>query len=479
MKFEELLNLFSSLGSPHVCTDSRCVKKSDVFVAVKGYNVDGHDFIDKALANGVKYIVCQKLPQNHPSDVNFITVENSAKAAAVLAQAEKGNPASKLINLAVTGTNGKTTVAFLVQHIVRSANQRCGLIGTVVYDTGKEVKSSTMTTPDSCDLAQMMAEMVDAGSKYMVIEASSHSLEQSRLGAINFTAAAFTNLTGDHLDYHKTFENYLAAKTVLFKQLSSTATAILNKQSPASVEIAKQTKAKILWYAVDEPADITARVESHDTASTVFILEYADQKQKVRTSLIGTHNISNCLAAAGLCIAAGFDLKKIAKALSTFKTVPGRLEKVPFDNGYTVLVDYAHTDDALKNVLTTLRPLCKGRLIALFGCGGDRDKTKRPRMAKITEELADSIIVTSDNPRTEDPLAIINDIMIGFSKSSSDKITVEPDREKAIKFAIQNASKDDIILLAGKGHEDYQIIGRQKRHFSDKEIALKYLSELK
>ena len=477
MDFNELLALVSSKSSPQLCVDSRLVNTGDAFIAVKGTSFDGHDFIDQALANGAKYIISQK--PHDCKDAELIIVEDSAKAAAVLAQERMGRPASKLTNLAITGTNGKTTVAFLVRSCIKSTGQKCGLIGTVVYDTGAAACQATLTTPDCLAIAEQQYQMLQAGSKYMVIEASSHALSQNRLAAINFKAAAFTNLGGDHLDYHKTKEDYLAAKTKLFQTLSPDATAVLNKQSPEAKKIARKTKAKILWYAVDEPADLTARIELINTTGTVFVLGFNGQKQKLHTPLPGLYNISNHLAAAGLCIAAGLDLQTIAAGLAELKEIPGRLEKINSHTDFSVIIDYAHTDDALKNVLTTLKPLCEGRLIVVFGCGGDRDRTKRPRMAAVAEEIADIIIVTSDNPRTEEPAAIVGEIVVGFKKPTSDNIFVEIDRKKAIELAIKNAAKDDIVLIAGKGHETYQIIGREKLDFSDKDIAEKCLKKRK
>jgi UDP-N-acetylmuramoyl-L-alanyl-D-glutamate--2,6-diaminopimelate ligase len=513
MTFDELLNLVSSSNPPRVCIDSRLVRQDDIFVAVKGTIYDGHDFIDQALSNGARYIVCQRNRKQKTEDrrqtkCEIVLVEDSAEAAAVLAQAAMGNPASQLTNLAVTGTNGKTTVAYLVRSIIQQAGEKCGLIGTVEYDTGSTVCESTLTTPDCLDIAHIQQQMVKSDTKYMVIEASSHALSQNRLAGIEFKAAAFTNIAGDHLDYHKTKEQYLAAKTRLFSALSSDAVAILNKQSPEVKHIAEKTKARILWYAVDESADISAHIESMDINGTVFNLKYAgsrvtNHKSRVKTPLLGRYNVSNHLAAAGLCLAVGIDLETIAAGLSALQGVPGRLEiisRVDFsspspskENGGaspTLLIDYAHTDDALKNVLETLRPLCKGKLIAVFGCGGDRDRTKRPRMAKVAGELADFVIVTSDNPRTEPPEAIIEQIIAGFknlescivnressyeSRTTSHKIIIESDRKKAIELAIKTATKDDIVLIAGKGHENYQIIGTQKFAFSDRKVVLECL----
>ena len=519
MTFNELLNLVSSGKSPNVCVDSRLVKAGDIFVAIEGTVYDGHNFIDQAIANGARYIVCENRKSSHQSQVTsyeIVVVNDSARAAALLAQASRGNPASQLTNLAVTGTNGKTTVAYLVRSCIQKAGLKCGLIGTVIYDTcsGRSCES-TLTTPDCLSIAEMTDKMVKNGAKYMVIEASSHALSQNRLAGINFKAAAFTNLTGDHLDYHKTKEDYLAAKTKLFLSLSPDATAVLNKQSPEAELIAEKIrhrKAGILWYAIDEPAapaasyearagaDITAHIESMDMDGTVFTLEYTGQSSIVhrpsslvsrppslvsrpssivKSPLLGRHNVSNSLAAAGLCLAAGFDLETIAAGLSATETVPGRLEKVDWRGDFPVIIDYAHTDDALKNVLSTLKPLCKGKLRVVFGCGGDRDRTKRPRMAKVIEELADFVVVTSDNPRTEKPEAIIEEIIAGFENPNSPRITVEQDRKKAIELAIKSAGKDDIVLIAGKGHETYQIIGTKKFDFSDKTVAAECLKKFR
>jgi UDP-N-acetylmuramoyl-L-alanyl-D-glutamate--2,6-diaminopimelate ligase len=482
MNFNELLNLLSSDNARNICVDSRTVADGDIFVAVKGTACDGHDFIDQALENGAEYIVCQENTQYAIRDTQYelIVVDDSIEAAALLAQTIRGNPASQLTNLAVTGTNGKTTVAYMVRSCIRQAGKKCGLLGTVIYDTCSGNSSEAiLTTPDCMTIAAGQQQMLKNGAKYMVIEASSHALSQNRLAGISFKAAAFTNLAGDHLDYHKTEEDYLAAKTKLFSALSPDAVAVLNKQSPHAESIAQKTEAKTLWYAVDAPADIIAHIKSMDTAGTIFNMEHIGQSAVVKTPLLGLYNVSNCLATAGLCLAAGLDLETIAAGLSALKTIPGRLEKIDFPCDFSVLIDYAHTDDALKNVLSTLKPLCKGKLIVVFGCGGDRDKTKRPRMAQVAEQLADFIIVTSDNPRTENPDEIIKDIIPGFENPDSQTILIEPDRKKAIASSIRTADKYDIILIAGKGHETYQMIGKQKFDFSDKQIAQEYLKKLK
>ena len=472
MTFDELLGIVSSTGRG-VCADSRLVKPGNIFVAVPGTKVDGRDFISEAIEKGAAFVVCENSFDSDSAEI--VVVADSAYSLAILAQASYSNPSSKLTNLAVTGTNGKTTVTFLVRSIIEQVNKKCGLIGTILTDTasGAGVFESTMTTPDALKIAQLSNQMIAAGTEFMVIEASSHALQQRRLSGIDFKAAAFTNLTGDHLDYHKTMADYLAAKMILFERLSPDATAVLNAQDTASEKIAKKTKAKTLFYAMDSDTDITAHIESMDLNGTIFTLNFASDKRTIQTPLIGRHNVSNHLAAAGLCLAAGFSIDDVAAGLSRFDKVPGRLEPVKCGQDFAVLVDYAHTDDALENVLTTLKQLCKGRIIVVFGCGGDRDRSKRPRMAKVAERLADVIVVTSDNPRTENHDHIIDDIRTGFSSSAN--VFVEPDRKKAIALALQQSRSDDIVLIAGKGHENYQIIGDERIHFSDVEIAQEFL----
>lgn len=477
MIFDHLLDLVSRSGSGiNICSDSRQVKKGDCFVAVTGTQTDGHDFIDRAIQNGAAYIVSQKPISTAGTET--IIVDSSAAALAGLAQASLGNPSAKLTNLAVTGTNGKTTVCYLVRSIFHAAGENCGLIGTIIYDTGDATENAPLTTPDALSIARLARKMVDSGAKFMAIEASSHALHQHRLAGLNFSAAAFTNLTGDHLDYHKTTEDYLAAKTLLFKNLSPEATSVLNADSLASKRIAQKTKSKILWYSIDSPADITASIETMDEDRTVYQLKYQKQTELIKTPLAGLHNISNQLAAAGLALAAGLDLPTIAKGLASLTFVPGRLQPIDRGQKFKVFVDYAHTDDALKNVLNTLSPLCKRKLIVVFGCGGDRDRLKRPRMAQAAEELADIIFVTNDNPRTEPALRIIEDIVAGFSDPYAKNITIEPDRKKAITLAIRSAHPSDIVLIAGKGHEDYQIIGTKRIDLDDRQIAREVLGDM-
>lgn len=442
-------------------------------MAIKGMQSDGHAFIDQARAQGARYIVCANPHQAGP---DTIVVDNTAQAAAHLAQAQQGNPARKLKNLAVTGTNGKTTVTYLVRSCLEAAGQGCGLIGTIGYDSGQTQCAAPLTTPDCLTIAQQQAQMVQAGARNMVMEASSHALVQERLAGIPFTAAAFTNLSGDHLDYHKTERDYLSAKSLLFEALDRDACAVLNSESPHAQEIAARTQASILWYGVDSAADLVAHIESMDAQGSRYTLTNQDQSVEVRSPLLGRYNVSNQLAAAGLCLAAGLDLPPIAQGLMHLRNVPGRVERVDWPGDFTVLVDYAHTDDALSNVLSALRPLCQGRLIVVFGCGGDRDRTKRPRMTRVAEDLADLQILTMDNPRTEDPERILQDMLKGLRARGADTIHIEPDRAQAIDLAISSACAKDVLLIAGKGHEDYQILGQERIHFSDREVALECLN---
>ena len=480
MTLEQLIKLVESGPAeyrPRVSCDSRKLRQGDIFVAIKGTKMDGRDFIGQAVVSGARYVVTDKPTKVASAEV--IETPDTAAALGLLAQAAYDYPNKKLANLAVTGTNGKTTTTYLARAVIAAAGHKCGLIGTVTTDFGSQTDqtAAAMTTPDAVELASLSAQMITAGCDYMVTEASSHAIEQNRLAGIDFKAAAFTNLTGDHLDYHKTMDAYLAAKLKLFEKLSPNAAAVINKDDPVFEKVAgAASQAEKIFYSLDLPAEITAKIISMDIAGTVYDLNLFGKKVRVQTPLIGRHNISNHLAAAGLVYACGFTPAQIAAGLSKLAKVPGRLEKVPSSADFTILVDYAHTDDALKNVLSTLKPLCKGRLAALFGCGGDRDKTKRPRMAAVAEQFADLIYVTSDNPRTEKPLDIIDDILKGFSNPSADNITIEPERKKAIELAVKAAAAGDIILIAGKGHENYQIIGSEKYHFSDIETAAEFLN---
>ncbi len=461
-----------------VVADSRQVQPGTCFVAVRGPDADGHDYIGQAVAAGAEAIVCED-PAAVGSATAFARVADTAVAAGLLAQAALGWPARGLQVLGATGTKGKTTFAYLVRHILQSSGHKVGMIGTISYEFADQSIPAYNTTPGAVELADLTAKMVAAGVTHLVMEVSSHALDQRRTAGLEFAAAAFTNLSGDHLDYHRTMENYLAAKRQLFDDLRPDATAVLNLDDEASAEIDFATDAKVLWYGLSPAADLRARIEKIDSAGTRFDLIHEDKTVHVASGLIGRHNVMNCLAAAGVCLSQGMSLAAIAEALNRPVTVPGRFQRVDAGGPFQVLVDYAHTDDALANALSALQPLTEGRLIAVFGCGGDRDHTKRPRMACVAQRWADRVIVTSDNPRTEDPDAIIDEIVAGFDAEGRAKLHVEPDRRAAIAEAIGQAQPGDVVVLAGKGHEDYQLIGCTKHHFDDAEVAAEALAGLR
>jgi UDP-N-acetylmuramoyl-L-alanyl-D-glutamate--2,6-diaminopimelate ligase len=464
-----------------VAADSRRCGSGSCFVAVRGAADDGHRYIGAAAAAGCSAFVCEDLSAVPPGAAAAV-VDNSRAAVGPLGQAFRDWPARKLINIAITGTKGKSTTAFLIRDILREAGHSPAMLGTITYQTGQRVVDAAQTTPDPLALADMMAEMVAAGRTHLVMEASSHALDQDRLAGVDFRVGVFTNLTGDHQDYHKTMGAYLAAKRRLFEGLSRDAHAVINQDdlNGAGEAMARATAAPVLWYGLSPAADLRGRIDRIDAAGTRFDMIYAPASAPpsappgavtVSTPLIGRHNVFNCLAAAGACLALGVDLARIAEALAHVRTVPGRLERVSVEAPFQVFVDYAHTDDALMNVLGALRPMTRGRIILVFGCGGDRDRSKRPRMAGVAETMADWIVVTSDNPRSEEPRAIIDEILTGFSEEGRCRVDVEPDRRKAIRRALDLGGEGDIVLIAGKGHEKYQIIGSQRNHFDDVEEA--------
>jgi len=371
----------------------------------------------------------------------------------------------------VTGTNGKSTVTHLIREILNHNGRKAGLLGTITYETPLRIVPATMTTPGPVMLAEMCTRMVTDGATHLVMEASSHALDQKRMAGLNFAVGVFTNLTGDHLDYHGTMESYLAAKRLLFEGLSSKALAVVNRDDPYADAIAESTRAGILWYGLSPLADLQARIETIDAEGTTFELIREERGVTVRTPLIGRHNVFNSLAAAGACLGLDVKLEEIAAALETIHSVPGRLQRVETRRGFSLFVDYAHTDDALRNVLSALRPITSGRILVVFGCGGDRDATKRPRMARVAQDLADRMIITSDNPRTENPEKIIDEILSGLDDHGRSVCHIDPDRRRAIANAICQAQDGDVVLIAGKGHETYQVIGEEKIHFDDVEVA--------
>ena len=386
---------------------------------------------------------------------------------------------------AVTGTNGKSTTAYLVRHLLRAHKRRCGMLGTIEYDLGSESIEAPLTTPESLDLHRYLRTMADAGCDSAFMETSSHSLHQRRVAGIHFETAVFTNLTRDHLDYHRTMEAYRDAKGVLFRSLLPNATAILNCDDPTGEYFAGITQARVLRYTLNSARpgqfEIVTRPKSMNIHGTVFELATPWGTREINMKLVGVHNIQNAIGAIAATVAMGGKFDICCQALESFMGVPGRLQGVelPADNamarkqGFRIFVDYAHTEDALRSVMRALRELKPSRLLVVFGCGGDRDRGKRPLMGAAVEELADLGFVTSDNPRTEEPLTILSDICKGIRQLS--KFTIQSDRARAISQAIREARSDDVVLIAGKGHEDYQIVGSEKRHFSDVEQALEAL----
>ncbi len=478
MRFSKLLEaaglaIKQGRGDPEIggiAFDSRRAGPGSCFVAVRGSAADGHRFIPQALAAGSSAVLVEEAALV-PDGVPFAVVEDTRMALGQLAQAFFGRPAAKLKVIAVTGTNGKTTVAFLIQQILAAHGVRAGLFGTIRYDTHRRCLPAGTTTPDPLTLAELTAEAVSAGATHLVMEASSHALDQDRMAGIDFQVGVFTNLSGDHLDYHETMERYLAAKRRLFEGLGPEARAVLNRDDPAGEALAEATAADVLWYGMNSQVDLRVEIHRMDVAGAEFSLIEGPQRRRVSTGLIGRHNVLNCLAAAGACRALGLPLEQVASGLAGAGGVPGRLQRVDSELPFQVFVDYAHTDDALANVLRALRPLVAGRLIVVFGCGGDRDRTKRPRMAQVANELADRLVITSDNPRSEDPGAIIAEIVAGLGPQGQSRAQVEADRRSAIALAIDGAQPGDLIVIAGKGHEDYQLIGGRKVHFDDVEVA--------
>ncbi|MFP4053996.1 MAG: UDP-N-acetylmuramoyl-L-alanyl-D-glutamate--2,6-diaminopimelate ligase [Phycisphaerae bacterium] len=460
-----------------VTADSRQCGPGTCFVAVRGTNVDGHQFLADVAACGASAVVCER-PGDLPADFPHALVKNSRRAAGPLAQAMLDWPVRKLKAVGITGTNGKTTVAHMIGSILRDAGASPALLGTIRYDTGARNVDAATTTPGAVQLAEMCAEMVSAGRTHLVMEVSSHALHQWRVAGVNFAVGVFTNITGDHLDYHRTMKRYLAAKRRLFKQLSPDAWAVINRDDPASGEMTDATPARVIMYGLNPLADLRARIGAVDATGTRFDLVYDGQEVSASMSQIGRHNVYNALAASGACLALGLEPEQVARSLGRIREVPGRLQRVQAEAGFSVFVDYAHTDDALANVLQSLRPIVSGRLMLVFGCGGDRDRSKRPRMAGVAEQLADRIYVTSDNPRSESPEAIIAEILAGFSALGAEKTTVEPDRRQAIAMAVGEARRGDLVLIAGKGHETYQIIGPTRSDFDDAKVAAEEIHKL-
>jgi UDP-N-acetylmuramoyl-L-alanyl-D-glutamate--2,6-diaminopimelate ligase len=472
---EATLSALPNIPVGGVKEDSRQIHPGDLFVARPGTKSDGRDYLADAHQRGAIAAVVAQVDAACP--LPQLPTADPASAASRLAHLFFQEPTQTVRVLGVTGTNGKTTTAYLVRHLLNKSKKRCGLIGTVQIDDTRKAWEATLTTPSGPELAGLIAKMRNHGSRACAMEVSSHALDQGRVAGMRFAAAAFTNLTGDHLDYHKTMDNYAAAKSRLFQMLDADAFAVINAGDTWSDRMIRGCRAKIIRFGFTSASDYRAEEVSITSQGSRFRLRGPDGVADVSMSLIGEHNIENALTAAALVGSAfGLSVDQIAGGLSDASGAPGRLQAIRAGQPFAVLVDYAHTDDALENVLNALRPLTKGSLRVLFGCGGDRDRTKRPRMAAIAQKLADVVYVTSDNPRTETPAAIINEIGGGFSADFRPQVIVEPDRRRAIERVLAESSAEDVVLIAGKGHENYQIVGSVKHHFDDVEEATRVLS---
>lgn len=456
---------------------SQKVKPNFLFVAMDGSKTSGAKFIDEALMKGAVAVVSNQPKSMYNSRVTYVQVENPRIFLAQVANKFYNYPAQRVNLIGITGTNGKTTTAYLAKSILDSAGKTSGLLGTIRHFDGENWLKAENTTPESLDIIQILAKLVQKGIKYCVLEVSSHGLELNRVFGLRFQVGVFTNLTQDHLDFHKTLEAYKNAKLKLFAGLDRNALAVVNKDDVVSDEINKVTKAPIIYYCLKQgqevlQAQITAKILNLTPNITNTMLNIEGKEVRVDLRLIGSHNVYNLMAAAGVGLACQIHLNTIKTGIEKVRSIPGRLETVENNKGFFVFVDYAHSPDALKNLITTAREFSKKRVLILFGCGGNRDQTKRSIMGRIATELADQVVITSDNPRNEDPNKIIEDIKVGINKANFEII---PDRYNAIKRILLMAKTGDTILIAGKGHEDYQIIGDEKKHFDDRTMVKRIL----
>lgn len=479
MKFNKLINEENIIESNGDLTieisgieyDSRKIKKGDVFVAVKGYETDGHKYIESAVKNGASAVIMQ---EKCDCSVPYIITENTRKSLADASNVFYDYPTKKLTLIGVTGTNGKTTVTYLVKSILEFAGHKVGLIGTNQNMIGDKVIESKRTTPESLELCRIFDQMVKDGSDYAVMEVSSHSLVLDRVSGFDFAIGAFTNLTQDHLDFHKTMEEYARAKSLLFKMCKK---GVVNADDAWCQKICEGATCDIVKYSIHKKSDIFAHNIKYTQRGVHFDVETPFGKDSIRLDIPGEFSVYNALTAIGICQSAGIGIKDIANALVLAKGVKGRAEVVNIPTNYTVMIDYAHTPDGLENIIKTVRGFCKGRVVTVFGCGGDRDATKRPKMGKIAGDLSDFCVVTSDNPRSENPSAIIKDILEGMKDVKAEYVTVE-NRRDAIKYAMEHAKENDVVILAGKGHETYQILNTGTIDFDEHKIVKEILAEI-
>ncbi len=459
----------------NVCFDSRQVVEGDIFVAVNGVHADGHKFIGQALKQGAVAVVCEQIPATVQKDVTFITVDGSAYALGIIASAFFDNPSEKMKVVGVTGTNGKTSTVFLLYQLFSALGYKCGMLSTIENRIGHHSIKSTHTTADALQINSNLNDMADEGCEYCIMEVSSHAIDQERVAGIKFLMAVFTNITHDHLDYHKTFDNYIKAKKKFFDSLPETAFALVNYDDKNGAVMLQNTKAKKSGYSLKSISDFKGRI----IESRLDGIELRIDGKDVWSRLVGGFNAYNLLAAYSVAILDGQDQVETLRAVSGLSPAEGRFQLIPNTAGVTAIVDYAHTPDALKNVLETIKSLRTGneKLCAVIGAGGDRDKLKRPKMAQLACNMGDHVILTSDNPRSEDPQAIINDMEAGLDPVQKRKAVSIPDRREAIKTACMISMAGDIILVAGKGHETYQEIKGVKNHFDDREVLGEFLNE--
>jgi UDP-N-acetylmuramoyl-L-alanyl-D-glutamate--2,6-diaminopimelate ligase len=466
----------------HIQYDSRKVGQGDCFVAVRGTGVDGHRFIDIAINNGATVVVMDNdaaLPDSvflHAGVIKAV-VPDSRKALAVMSANFYGRPSSRLTMIGVTGTNGKTTTAHLIRSILETAGERAGLIGTIEHMIGGTVIPATHTTPESLELNELLARMVESGCTSVSMEVSSHALHQSRVYGLPYKAAVFTNLTQDHLDYHGSMESYFRAKRLLFDELAEESWAVVNADDGWGSKMLEACRARRIAYGVNVAADVRAEKVSLSIDGTSLNVQYHGRTTAISSPLVGRFNVYNILAAFSTGLALDLPLLAITSGITGVKSVRGRFERIASPEGWTAIIDYAHTPDALEKCLETIHDILpktnRGRIVTVFGAGGDRDRAKRPLMGSVVGRLSDLTIVTSDNPRTEGPQRIIDDIVKGIPAGA--EVIQEVGRRKAIEMALDRARAGDVVLIAGKGHEDYQVIGKEKIHFSDREIVEEFI----
>ncbi|WP_456044687.1 UDP-N-acetylmuramoyl-L-alanyl-D-glutamate--2,6-diaminopimelate ligase [Veillonella sp.] len=468
-----------------ITADSRAVKPNSLFIALDGATVDGHNYIDKAVAAGAVAVIVSK-PVAISDDVCVITVVDTRQAMMTCVPYFFDYPANRMRMIGVTGTNGKTTTTHMIRHILKAQGHKVGVIGTVHIMIGDTSYPIHNTTPDVVDLQHILHQMVQENVEYCVMEVSSHALALGRVSGVEFDTAVFTNLTQDHLDFHKTFENYLAAKCKLFEQVSASNQVKDNKGAVINIDdsyghrVMEKTTAPTITYSTLGKGTLNASDVHMSTKNSQYTVNYKGESYPVSMNTTGLFNVYNTLAAIGACLQEGISMEAIDTALKTFSSVPGRFELIEEGQDFAVVVDYAHTPDGLQNILETAKAIKENRIIIVFGCGGDRDATKRPIMGRIAAEYGDKIYVTSDNPRTEDPVQIVKDVEVGVKEALRDGTSYEVivDRREAINHAIHDAKAGDIVIIAGKGHENYQILKNETIHFDDREEARKALKEI-